>query len=62
MKREAGSATRAREVHVRDYMKLIWRGRWTVLAFLLAAVTLSVVLTLLKTPVYKATATVEYDE
>jgi capsular exopolysaccharide synthesis family protein len=40
-------------------VKLIWRGRWTVLAFLLAAVTLSVVLTLLKTPVYKATATVE---
>lgn len=59
MKREAGSATRAREVHVRDYLKLIWRGRWTVLAFLLAAVTLSVVLTLLKTPVYRATATVE---
>ncbi len=48
-----------REAHLRDYWKIIWQGRWTVLAIFFAVVALTVAWTLLQTPIYTASAIVE---
>ena len=44
------------EVHLRDYWKIIWQGRHTVLGILILNVGLSVLRVLLETPIYQATA------
>ncbi len=48
-----------REVHLLDYWRLIWRGRWTVLSIFVAVVTLVAIGTFTQKPVYRAVATVE---
>ena len=48
-----------REAHLRDYWKVIWLGRWTVLAVFFVVVGLTAVWTFLQTPIYRATAIVE---
>ena len=47
------------EVHLRDYWKIVWQARWTVLAVFVLVVGLTAVWTFLQTPIYRATATIE---
>ena len=57
-----GETTRNPEqsgVHLRDYWRIIWDGRWTVLAVFVAVFGIVTLATLLSTPVYRAEATVE---
>ena len=56
---QAPAGSGFREAHLRDYWKVIWQGRWTVLAVFIVVVGLTAVWTFLQTPVYRATATVE---
>jgi capsular exopolysaccharide synthesis family protein len=48
-----------REVHLLDYWRIIWRGRWTVLGIFVVVVTLVAIGTFTQKPVYRAKATVE---
>jgi len=48
-----------REIHLLDYWRLIWRGRWTVLSIFVIVVTLVAIGTFTQKPVYRAAATVE---
>jgi capsular exopolysaccharide synthesis family protein len=48
-----------RIAHLRDYWRIVWRHRWTVLAIFAGTLLLTTVVTFLKTPVYRASATVE---
>ncbi len=48
-----------REAHLRDYWKIVWQGRWTILAVFAVTLGATGVWTYLKTPVYRATAIVE---
>lgn len=50
---------RQREVHLRDYWKIVWQGRWTVAAVFLVVLAATTAYTFLATPVYRATSTVE---
>ncbi len=52
-------AAPSREVHLRDYWKIAWQGRWTVVAVFGAIVAAVMAWTFLQTPVYRATAVVE---
>ncbi len=47
------------EVHLRDYWKIVWQARWTVLAVFVLIVGLTAVWTFLQTPIYRATVTIE---
>jgi len=61
MKAPPGEVGRAREAgtHLREYWKVLWQGRYTVLAIFLLTVAVTAVYTYVQTPVYRATATVE---
>jgi polysaccharide biosynthesis transport protein len=48
-----------REVHLLDYWRTIWRGRWTVLSIFVIVVTLVTIGTLVQVPIYRGRATVE---
>jgi capsular exopolysaccharide synthesis family protein len=48
-----------REAHLRDYWRVVWQGRWTILAIFCAVVGATVAYTMLQTPIYRATAIVE---
>src|SRR6059036_1542976 len=48
-----------RDVHLLDYWRIIWRGRWTVLSIFVVVLTLVAIGTLTQKPVYRAQATVE---
>src|SRR6266850_6290039 len=48
-----------REVHLLDYWRTIWRGRWTVLSIFTVVVTLVSIGTFTQKPIYRARATVE---
>ena len=48
-----------REVHLLDYWRVLWRGRWTILSIFVVVLTLVVIGTLTQRPVYRAQATVE---
>ncbi|MBD3868463.1 MAG: polysaccharide biosynthesis tyrosine autokinase [Acidobacteria bacterium] len=48
-----------RDVHLRDYWKIIWQGRWTLISVFFLVVTLVGVWTFLQTPVYKAASSLE---
>jgi capsular exopolysaccharide synthesis family protein len=48
-----------RTVHLRDYWRVMWQGKWLVLAIATVVITLVAVATFLQTPIYRATATVE---
>src|SRR5262245_2232348 len=53
------AAAPSREVHLRDYWKVAWQGRWTILAVFLVVVALAAAWTFLQTPIYRAVAVVE---
>src|SRR3989304_6187631 len=48
-----------RDVHLLDYWRTIWRGRWTVLNIFVVVVTLVAIGTFTQKSVYRARATVE---
>ena len=50
-----------REAHLRDYWKVVWQGRWTILAIFVAILGATAVWTFLQTPIYRATATIEIE-
>lgn len=52
-------ATVSKEAHLRDYWKVVWQGRWTVIAVFLLVVGATAVWSFMQTPVYRATAIVE---
>ena len=47
------------EVHLRDYLYVVLKRRWFIIAFVVVALAISAVKNLRKTPVYTATATVQ---
>jgi capsular exopolysaccharide synthesis family protein len=53
------SSVPVREIHLRDYWKVVWQGRWTILAVFVTVVAATVAWTFLQTPLYQATAIVE---
>lgn len=54
-----GDPSNAQEAHLRDYWKVVWHARWTVLAIAVLVVGISAVWTFTRTPIYEATASVE---
>jgi succinoglycan biosynthesis transport protein ExoP len=48
-----------REIHVLDYWRVIWGGKWTIAAVLMVVAATVAVVTFMQTPVYRATARVE---
>lgn len=48
-----------REVHLRDYWKIVWQGRWTLLAIFCLVVGVTAIWTFLQQPIYRATVLVE---
>ncbi len=48
-----------KEIHLRDYWKVIWRGRWTVSSIFIIVFLTVAIGTFIQTPVYRAIATVE---
>src|SRR2546427_268763 len=48
-----------RDVHLLDYWRILWRGRWTILSIFVVVVTLVAIGTLTQKPGYRAQATVE---
>jgi polysaccharide biosynthesis transport protein len=52
-------ATTVREVHLRDYWRVVWQGRWTVLAVFALVVAMAAAWSFLRTPIYRATAVIE---
>jgi len=48
-----------REVHLRDYWKVIWQGRYTVLTVLVTVLALTILKVELSTPIYKASLELE---
>ncbi len=56
---EARDATREQGVHLREYWRVLWRGRYTVLATFTVIVTIGILATFLQTPIYRASATVK---
>lgn len=59
MKSASPSVDERRDVHLLDYWRILWRGRWTILSIFVVVVTLVAVGTFTQPPVYRATATVE---
>src|SRR6185503_13931536 len=55
----APPATEDRTAHLRDYWRIVWRHSWTVLAIFAGTLLLTGLVTFMKTPIYRATATVE---
>ncbi len=51
-----------REVHLRDYWKVILKRRWTILAFFLIVVGTTVVATFTMNPIYRATTTIQINK
>ncbi len=47
------------KTHLRDYWRLIWQGKWTVLSISMIVTTLVAVATFMQTEIYRARATVE---
>lgn len=48
-----------REVHLRDYWRIVWEGRWTLLAIFSLCVVGTAAWSFTQTPIYMATATLE---
>ena len=47
------------QAHLRDYTRIAWHGRWTLLLVFVLVFGAAAVWTLMATPIYRATATVE---
>jgi polysaccharide biosynthesis transport protein len=56
---ESPSEPVAREVHLREYWKTLWQGRYTALVVCVVVMAAFAAWTMLQTPLYRATATVE---
>jgi capsular exopolysaccharide synthesis family protein len=50
------------EIHLKDYLNVILKRKSTVMVFLIAVVILTIVLSLMMTPIYKATTVVRIDK
>jgi succinoglycan biosynthesis transport protein ExoP len=48
-----------KEIHLRDYWRVIWKRRWMIVAVFLVAVVFMVVKTITTRPVYRGTATIQ---
>lgn len=48
-----------REAHLRDYWRIVWQGRWTILAIFLVVCAAVTGWTLMQPPVYRASAIIE---
>jgi len=48
-----------REIHLLDYWRILWRGRWTILSIFTVILTLVAIGTFTQKPVYRAQASVE---
>lgn len=48
-----------REAHLRDYWRVVWQGRWTILAIFCVVVGATVAWTMMQPPIYRSTAIVE---
>ena len=59
MKSASPALDERRDVHLLDYWRILWRGRWTILSIFVVVVTLVAVRTFTQKPIYRATATVE---
>jgi capsular exopolysaccharide synthesis family protein len=53
------SPAELKEVHLMDYWRVVWRGRWAVGALFVIVLTLVTIGTFLQTPIFQAQATVE---
>ena len=51
-----------REIHLRDYWKVIRKRRWTVIAFFLIVVVTTAVATFTMTPIYRATTSIKINK
>lgn len=51
--------TEERKSHLRDYWRVVWQGKWTVLSVAVVVTTLVAVATFMQTPIYRATASLE---
>jgi capsular exopolysaccharide synthesis family protein len=49
----------SRETHLRDYWKIVWQARWTVVAVTFVVIGLTAVWTFTRPKIYRATATIE---
>ena len=59
MQPEAAVEDERTELHLRDYWRSVWRGRWTALGIFVVVVTLVAIGTFTQKPIYRASATVE---
>ncbi|HZI95461.1 MAG TPA: polysaccharide biosynthesis tyrosine autokinase [Patescibacteria group bacterium] len=48
-----------KQAHLRDYWRSIWAGRKTIITVFVVVVTVGIIATLVQTPIYRASATVE---
>ncbi len=51
-------ATEEKKTHLRDYWRLIWQGKWTVLSISVIVTTLVALATFMQTEIYRARAAV----
>ncbi len=51
----------AKEIHLRDYWKILWQGRWTMISVFVLVVTVFGIWTFLQEPVFKASASIEIE-
>lgn len=51
-----------REVHLRDYWKVVWKRRWTIIAFFLIVLVVTAVGTFTMKPVYRGTASIQINK
>ena len=51
-----------KEVHLRDYWKVIWKRRWTVLALFLIVLIATAVSTFTMKPIYRGTTSIQINK
>ncbi|MFN3396546.1 MAG: GumC family protein, partial [Thermodesulfovibrionales bacterium] len=56
------AAEKKEEVHLRDYISVIIKRKWYVVAFLVSAVITTMAITLMMAPVYKSTVVIKIDK
>ena len=55
----APAGAERREVHLLDYWRILWRGRWTIASIFVVVTTLVAIGTFTQKPIYRGAATVE---
>jgi len=56
---DAREEPKERGAHLRDYWRILWGGRYTILTTFVVVVTVGMIATFLQTPVFRASATLE---